>query len=84
MIYMFAYNPFDTIKRHFGLTHILLKGLQKVNGEMNLIIFCYNFMRTKNIPGFDNGTSTSEKKRITNETRFYKSGHSPVELKRPR
>jgi hypothetical protein len=31
----------------------LLKGLQKVNGEMNLIMFCYNFLRTKNILGFN-------------------------------
>jgi len=45
-------HPFGTIKRHFGFTHTLLKGLQKVNGEMNLIMFCYNFMRTKNILGF--------------------------------
>jgi len=46
-------HPFGTIKRHWGFTHTLLKGLQKVNGEMNLIMFCYNFMRTKNILGFD-------------------------------
>ena len=46
-------HPFGTIKRHFGFTHTLLKGLIKVNGEMNLIMFCYNFMRTKNILGFD-------------------------------
>ncbi|MGB3007409.1 MAG: transposase, partial [Chitinophagaceae bacterium] len=46
-------HPFGTIKRHFGFTHTLLKGLQKVNGEMNLIMLCYNFMRTKNILGFD-------------------------------
>jgi len=46
-------HPFGTIKRHFGFTHTLLKGLQQVNGEMNLIMFCYNFMRTKNILGFD-------------------------------
>lgn len=45
-------HPFGTIKRHLGYTHTLLKGLQKVNGEMNLIMFCYNFMRTKNILGF--------------------------------
>ncbi|MGL6269743.1 MAG: transposase, partial [Chitinophagaceae bacterium] len=44
-------HPFGTIKRHFGFTHTLLKGLQKVNGEMNLIMFCYNFMRTRNILG---------------------------------
>jgi transposase len=46
-------HPFGTIKRHWGFTHTLLKGLEKVNGEMNLIMFCYNFMRTKNIMGFD-------------------------------
>lgn len=46
-------HPFGTIKRHWGYTHTLLKGLQKVNGEMNLIMFCYNFLRTKNILGFE-------------------------------
>ena len=46
-------HPFGTLKRHWGYTHTLLKGLQKVNGEMSLIMFCYNFMRTKNIFGFD-------------------------------
>lgn len=45
-------HPFGTIKRQWGYTYTLLKGLQKVNGEMNLIMFCYNFMRTKNILGF--------------------------------
>ncbi len=48
-----AEHPFGTIKRHLGYTHTLLKGLQKVNGEMNMIMLCYNFMRTKNILGFD-------------------------------
>lgn len=46
-------HPFGSIKRHWGYTHTLLKGLQKVNGEMHLIMFCYNFMRTKNILGFE-------------------------------
>jgi hypothetical protein len=46
-------HPFGSIKRHWGYTHTLLKGLQKVNGEMNLIMLCYNFMRTKNILGFN-------------------------------
>ena len=46
-------HPFGSIKRHWGYTHTLLKGLQKVNGEMNLIMFCYNFMRTKNIMGIE-------------------------------
>jgi transposase len=46
-------HPFGSIKRHWGYTHTLLRGLQKVNGEMNLIMLCYNFMRTKNILGFE-------------------------------
>jgi transposase len=46
-------HPFGTIKRQWGYSYTLLKGLQKVNGEMNLIMFCYNFMRTKNIMGFE-------------------------------
>jgi transposase len=46
-------HPFGTIKRHWGYTHTLLKGLQKVNGEMNLIMFCYNFLRTQTILGFE-------------------------------
>ena len=45
-------HPFGTIKRHLGYTHTLVKGLEKVNGEFNLIMFCYNFLRTKNILGF--------------------------------
>jgi len=45
-------HPFGTVKRHFGFTHTLMKGLEKVNGEYNLIMFCYNFLRTKNILGF--------------------------------
>jgi transposase len=46
-------HPFGTIKRHLGYTHTLVKGLEKVNGEFNLIMFCYNFLRTKNILGFN-------------------------------
>ena len=54
-------HPFGSIKRHWGYTHTLLKGLKKVNGEMNLIMFCYNFMRTKNILGFDKMLQAIEK-----------------------
>ena len=28
-------HPFGSIKRHWGYTHTLLKGLQKVNGELS-------------------------------------------------
>lgn len=46
-------HPFGSIKRHWGYTQTLLKGLHKVNREMNLIMFCYNFMRTKTMLGFE-------------------------------
>lgn len=46
-------HPFGTIKRQWGYTFTLLKGLHKVNGEMNLIMLCYNFIRTKNILGYE-------------------------------
>ena len=46
-------HPFGTIKRQWGYTYTLVKGLEKVNGEMNLIMFCYNFRRTKTILGYE-------------------------------
>jgi transposase len=44
-------HPFGTIKRQWGYTYTLLKSLHKVNGEMNLIMLCYNIKRTINILG---------------------------------
>lgn len=46
-------HPFGTIKRGWGYTHTLVKGLQKVDGEMNLIALVYNLKRTMNIMGID-------------------------------
>ena len=44
---------FGTIKRQWGYTYTLLKGKKKITGEFSLIFLAYNFMRTKNILGFD-------------------------------
>jgi len=46
-------HPFGTIKRQWGYTYTLMKGLQKVNGEMNLIMLVYNIKRTVSILGFE-------------------------------
>jgi transposase len=46
-------HPFGTIKRQWGYTYTLMKGLQKVNGEMNLIMLVYNIRRTLSILGFE-------------------------------
>jgi transposase len=45
-------HPFGTIKRQWGFTYTLMKGLQKVNGEMNLVMLTYNMKRTLSIVGF--------------------------------
>jgi hypothetical protein len=46
-------HPFGTIKRQWGYTYTLMKGLQKINGEMNLIMLVYNIKRTLSILGFE-------------------------------
>ena len=45
---------FGTIKRQWGYNHTNLKGLEKVNGEMALIMTVYNIKRTINILGLEN------------------------------
>jgi hypothetical protein len=45
-------HPFGTIKRGWGFDHVLLKGLEKVDGEVNLIGLVYNWKRSCNILGF--------------------------------
>ena len=46
-------HPFGTVKRAWGYTYTLLKGLKKVDGEISLIMLCYNIKRTLNIAGFE-------------------------------
>lgn len=46
-------HPFGTIKRFFGYTHFLLKGLVKVRAEWSLITLAYNFKRLLNLVSFD-------------------------------
>lgn len=44
-------HPFGTIKRQWGYNHLLLKGLEKTDGELGLIFLCYNIKRVMNIFG---------------------------------
>lgn len=44
-------HPFGTIKRHFGFTYFLTRGLPSVNSEGSFICFAYNFKRLINILG---------------------------------
>ena len=44
-------HPFGTIKRGWGYTYTLLRGMEKVDGELGLIFLCYNLRRTISILG---------------------------------
>ena len=47
-----AEHPFGTIKRWFGYTHFLLKGLPKVRCEWSLTTLAYNLKRVFNLVSF--------------------------------
>lgn len=46
-------HPFGTLKLWCGWTHFLVRGLDKVRGEMHLLLTCYNFKRVLNIIGLE-------------------------------
>jgi transposase len=48
-----AEHPFGTIKRWFGYTHFLLKGLVKVRTEWSLMTLAYNLKRVLNLVSFE-------------------------------
>jgi len=45
-------HPFGIVKRQWGFDHVLMKGIDKVEAEANLIFLCYNLKRVVNILGF--------------------------------
>ena len=46
-----AEHPFGTIKRAFNHGYMLMRGIEKVAGEMSLSILAYNIRRVMNIVG---------------------------------
>ena len=48
-----AEHPYGTIKRWFGYTHFLLKGLAKVRTEWSLTTLAYNLKRVLNLVSFE-------------------------------
>ena len=45
-------HPFGIVKRQWGYDHVLMKGIDKVEAESNLIFLCYNLKRVIKILGF--------------------------------
>ena len=56
-------HPFGTIKRWFGYTYFLVKGLEKVRGEWTLITLAYNFKRVLNLVSLEKLMRRSELKK---------------------
>ena len=48
-----AEHPFGTLKQQCGWSHFLLRGMQKVRAEMDLLMLSYNFKRVLNILGVE-------------------------------
>jgi transposase len=48
-----AEHPFGTLKCRAGYRHFLMRGLDKVRGELSLMVLCYNFTRVLNIVGLN-------------------------------
>ena len=46
-------HPFGTIKRWFGYTYFLVKGLEKVRCEWSLMTLAYNLKRVLNLVSFE-------------------------------
>jgi hypothetical protein len=44
-------HPFGTLKHRAGMHQFLMRGLEKCQGEFNLMALCYNFTRVLNILG---------------------------------
>ena len=46
-------HPFGTIKRSLGLTHVYIKGLNRISSWSSSVFLVYNLKRVINILGFD-------------------------------
>jgi hypothetical protein len=64
-------HPFATLKRRAGWDHFLVRGLEKVGGELGLMTLAYNFTRALNILGVETLKQYFEqRKRKTGEYRY--------------
>lgn len=62
-----AEHPFGTLKRWMGWDHLLVRGFNKVKGEMSLMVLCYNFKRVLNILGAEHFRAYCQKRHQANE-----------------
>lgn len=62
-------HPFGTIKRGWGYTYTLVKGIKKVNGEMAIIFTMYNLRRAMSILGIKGLLERLKEGKTTNKTK---------------
>ena len=60
-------HPFGTMKRWLGWDHFLVRGFEKVRGEMALLVHCYNFKRLLSIFGVEGFIAICEARRRCRE-----------------
>jgi transposase len=56
-------HPFGTLKRWLGWDHFLVRGFEKVRGEMALLVNCYNLRRVLSILGIVGFIAACRKRR---------------------
>ena len=47
-------HPFETVKHDMGVRQLLLRGIQKAEGELSLAFLAFNMKRALNIIGIKN------------------------------
>jgi len=60
-------HVFGTVKRNWGYTYTLLKGTEKVNGEMAIIFTMYNIRRAMSILGVERLIERLKQWKLTNK-----------------
>jgi transposase len=60
-------HPFGTMKRWLGWDHFLVRGFEKVRGEMALLVNCYNLRRVLSIFGVERFIAICEARRRCRE-----------------
>ena len=56
-------HPFGTMKRWLGWDHFLVRGFEKVRGEMALLVTCYNLRRLLTLFGVNGFVAICEERR---------------------
>ena len=77
-------HPFGTLKRWLGWDHFLVRGFEKVRGEMALLVQCYNLRRVLTILGIEAFTAICQQRRQARQAGAQGAGFSTLFCRLPR